>query len=176
MAAQLELTAQIEAILFVADGPIKVNALTRATGATKIEVEAAVAQLETDLAARGLRLTEEAGAYSLTTAPSTSAVVERFLGGQARSDLSRPALETLAIVAWRQPITRNQIEEIRGVASEQTLKNLLMRNLIVEAGNAETPGRPILYATSTKFLQHFGLTSRRQLPGFDDLANLKHED
>ena len=100
----------------------------------------------------------------LTTAPEMAEAVERFLGLEATSRLSKAALETLAIVAYQQPVTRPYIEGVRGVSSDGVMKSLLGKGLVQEVGRAEGPGRPILYGTAPDFLQHFGLNSLTELP------------
>jgi segregation and condensation protein B len=104
----------------------------------------------------------------LTTAPEAAQLVERFLGLDATSHLSRAALETLAMIAYQQPVTRPAIDAVRGVNSDGVLKSLLNKGLIQEAGRAERPGRPILYNTTPDFLQHFGLNSLEELPPLQD--------
>ena len=100
----------------------------------------------------------------LTTAPESSAVVERFLGLEVSARLSQAAIEVLAIIAFIQPVTRPQVDQIRGVNSDSSLRTLLSFGLIEEVGRLETPGRPILYATTPDFLQYFGLNSLGELP------------
>jgi segregation and condensation protein B len=111
-----------------------------------------------------LRLQRHAGQVQLTSAPETTDLIERFLGLEATAHLGRAALETLAIIAYRQPITRPQVDAIRGVNSDTMLRSLQHKGLITEAGRAEGPGRPILYSTTPEFLQHFGLNSFAELP------------
>jgi segregation and condensation protein B len=100
----------------------------------------------------------------LTTAPAASAIIERFLGLEMTTRLSQAALEVLAIVAYMQPVTRPQIDDIRGVNSDGALRTLLGKGMVEELGRMETPGRPILYGTTIEFLQYFGLTSVDELP------------
>ncbi len=100
----------------------------------------------------------------LTTAPELAELIERFLGLEATSHLSRAALETLAIIAYQQPVTRPQIDSIRGVNSDGMMKSLLSKGLILESGRSDGPGRPFLYSTTPEFLQHFGLNSILELP------------
>lgn len=114
--------------------------------------------------ARGLRLQRHHGRFQLTTAPELAPIVERFLNLDTTSRLSRAALETLAIIAYKEPITRPQIDGIRGVNSDGVLKSLLSKGLIQEVGRAEAPGRPILYNVTSDFLSYFGLDSLNQLP------------
>ena len=117
---------------------------------------------------RGLRLQWHSGRVQITTAPEFGSIIENFLGLEATARLSRAALEALAIVAYRQPITRPEIDSIRGVNSDGVMRSLLTKGLIEEIGRAEGPGRPILYGTTTDFLQHFGLSSVEELPPFEE--------
>ncbi|MFT3895709.1 MAG: SMC-Scp complex subunit ScpB [Anaerolineales bacterium] len=121
-------------------------------------------ELDASLSIRGLRLQRHGGRVQLTTAPELAELIERFLGLEATSHLSRAALETLAIIAYQQPVTRPQINSIRGVNSDGMMKSLLSKGLILESGRAEGPGRPILYSTTPEFLQHFGLNSILEMP------------
>jgi segregation and condensation protein B len=121
-------------------------------------------ELDAALDSRGLRVQRHAGSVQLTTAPRLAARVERFLGLERRSHISRSGLETLAIIAYQQPITRPRIDAIRGVNSDSMLKGLLSKGLIYELGRSQGPGRPILYATTPEFLQHLGLNSVTELP------------
>jgi segregation and condensation protein B len=136
------------------------------------EVEKSLAQLESDYAERGVRLQRHRESVQLTTAPELAPDVERYLGLEATSHLSRAALEALAIVAYQQPVTRPQVDSIRGVNSDGVLKSLLNKGLVQEAGRAEGPGRPILYTTTPEFLQHFGLNSLAELPPIPVDANV----
>lgn len=161
---QLELEAQLEALLFVAEGPVTVGRLAEALEVNARQVESALTVLMEYYARRGLSLQRFRDKVQLTTAPAAAPRVERFLGLAAAQPLSRAALETLAIVAYQQPITRPQIEAVRGVNSDGVIKNLLSKGLIEEAGKAEGPGRPTLYATTSAFMQHFGLSALADLP------------
>jgi segregation and condensation protein B len=156
--------ALLESVLFVASGPVAVSRLATTLEVTVAAARALLHELETVYAGRGLRLQWTGDAVQLTTAPEASAVVERFLGLEVTSRLSRAALETLAVVAYLQPVTRPQIDDIRGVNSDGALRTLLSKGLIEEEGRQETPGRPILYGTTPEFLQHFGLASLETLP------------
>jgi len=160
----LPLHAQIEALLFVAPEPVSVRQLAQALAQPQREVEQALQELAEELRARGLRLQHHRGRWQLTTAPELAPLVERFLGLEATSRLSRAALETLAIIAYRQPISRPQVDAIRGVNSDGVIRSLLSKGLIEEVGRAEGPGRPILYGTTAAFLQAFGLASLDELP------------
>jgi segregation and condensation protein B len=164
----LALEARLEALVFVASGPVSAAQLSEALGETVIDVEAGLRRLEGQLTAeRGLRLQWHAGRVQLTTAPELGSLVEHYLGLEATSRLSRAALETLAIIAYRQPITRPTIDSIRGVNSDGVVKSLLSKVLVEEVGRTEGPGRPILYGTTSDFLQHFGLSSLQALPPYE---------
>jgi segregation and condensation protein B len=127
-------------------------------------VDQALADLEADYRQRGLRLQRHRGRAQLTTAPEYAEDVERFLQLDSRTRLSRAAVEVLAIIGYKQPVTRPAIDSIRGVNSDASLKTLLRHGLIEEIGRSGGPGRPILYGTSPEFLQHFGLNSLEELP------------
>lgn len=158
------LAAKLEAMLFVSAEPVPVSQLAAALDVNASVVERGLKELEDSLAARGLRLQRHSGRVQLTTAAELAPLVERFLGLEATTHLSRAALETLAIIAYEQPLTRPQVDAIRGVNSDSMMKSLLSKGLIVEVGRTDGPGRPILYATSPEFLQHFGLNSIAELP------------
>ena len=161
---ETKLKAQLEALLLVAPGPVTLGQLATALEIEPAEVEAGLAGLAADYQERGLRLQRHAGQVQLTTAPEMAPLVERFLGLEATSQLSRAALEALAIIAYQQPVTRPQVDAIRGVNSDGVLKSLLSKGLVQEVGRGEGPGRPILYSTTPEFLQHFGLSSVTELP------------
>ncbi len=159
-----ELSASIEAILFVASEPVTLGRLAKVTGHDESAVTAALHELIQLLADTGLRLTRHHDAYRLVTAPEASELVRDFLTEDARTELSKPALEALAIVAYRGPLTKSKLDEIRGVSSDATLKNLLQRGLVAEHGTAPETGHPTLYAVSQAFLQEFGFGSIDELP------------
>ena len=161
---ELTLSAQLEALLFVSGEPVAIAQLAAALDVAPSVIERGLNELDASLSARGLRLQRHVGRVQLTTAPQLAELVERFLGLEATSHLSRAALETLAIIAYQQPVTRPQIDSIRGVNSDSMLKSLLHKNLILESGRADGPGRPILYSTTPEFLQHFGLNSILDMP------------
>lgn len=163
-----QIIARIEALLFVASGGVPLVQLASALDLPLREIEKHVDLLESHLASdivpRGLRLQRHHGRVQLTTAPDTATYIERFLGLEASSRLSRAALETLAIIAYQQPVTRPEIDAVRGVSSDGVLKSLLSKGLVQEVGRADRPGRPIIYTTTTDFLQYFGLNSLEELP------------
>jgi len=160
----LGLESLVESLLFVAEGPVPVSRLAEALDVTPREVEAALGQLAETYLRRGLSLQWSRDKVQLTTASAAADRVQRFLGLAATTPLSRAALETLAIIAYQQPVTRPQIESIRGVNSDGVIKNLLSKGIIEETGRTDGPGRPVLYATTPEFLQFFGLTSLAELP------------
>ncbi|MCW5886805.1 MAG: SMC-Scp complex subunit ScpB [Anaerolineales bacterium] len=160
----LTLEARIEALLFVAPGLVAPNQLAAALEVPPKKVEAALTAVEESLTGRGIRLQRYRGELRLVSAPEAAPLVERFLHLEATTRLSAAALECLAIVAYQQPITRPQIDSVRGVNSDSSIRSLLTHGLVEEAGRADGPGRPILYATTSEFLQHFGLSKIEDLP------------
>ena len=164
----LSLEARIEALLFVAPGAVTPAQLAAALEVPLVEVEQGLANLreryESRAAESGLRLQRHLGRVQLTSTPQAASVIERFLGLDATSRLTRAALEALAIIAYQQPVTRPQIDAIRGVNSDGVLKTLLSKGLVQEVGRAEAPGRPILYGTTPEFLQYFGLNTLDEMP------------
>ena len=160
----LPLSVKLEAMLFVAAEPVSTSQLAAALDVSNSVVERGLNELGASLASRGLRLQRHAGSVQLTTAPELAELIERFLGLEATSHLSRAAMETLAIIAYQQPVTRPQNDAIRGVNSDSMMKSLLNKGLILESGRADGPGRPILYSTTPEFLQHFGLNSILEMP------------
>ena len=163
-----EAKAIIESILFVADEPVTVAHLADALDVKRPLIKEAAESLADDYSARGLRVQYHEGHVQMVTAPELAPYVERFLGLQYSGKLSAPALETLAIIAYRQPITRPQIEEIRGVNCQGVLRNLIARGLIEPIDRLETVGRPVVYATTFEFLQYFGLENLAELPQLED--------
>ena len=161
---ELPLSTKLEAMLFVAGEPVTTSQLATALDVAPSVIERGLNELDASLSTRGLRLQRHAGRVQLTTAPQLAELIERFLGLEATSHLSRAALETLAIIAYQQPVTRPQIDSIRGVNSDSMMKSLLHKGLILESGRADGPGRPILYSTTPEFLQHFGLNSILEMP------------
>lgn len=161
---EMNIPALVESVLFVASGPVPVSRLARALEVTTAVVEDALQTLATAYRQRGLRLQWSGSAVQLTTAPAASGAIERFLGLELTTRLSQAALEVLAIIAYMQPVTRPQIDQIRGVNSDGALRTLLSKGLIEEVGRMETPGRPILYGSTPEFLQHFGLNTLAELP------------
>jgi segregation and condensation protein B len=157
---------ELEALLFVAERPLSRHEIGTLCGIDAERVDALLGDLEVALRERGIRLAVLGDEVRLTTAPETGLLIGRYTGA-SESRVSPAAMEALAIVAYRQPVTRGVIERIRGVDSDYVVRSLLHRRLIVEQGRADTPGRPILYATSFEFLERFGLTSLDDLPPLD---------
>jgi segregation and condensation protein B len=158
--------AALEALLFVAERPLARSEIARLLGCDRETVDALVGDLETTLAARGVRLVSAGDHVALATAPETGPVIARYVGVEP-GRLSPASLEVLAIVAYRQPVTKAVVERIRGVDSDYTLRSLLHRRLVVETARADAPGRPILYGTGIDFLERFGLASLEDLPPLD---------
>jgi len=161
----------IEALLFVAGEPVTLEQLMRTLEVEQELVEEALRSLAQEYEGRGLRMQREGDEVQMVTAPDCAGYVERFLGLQFSGKLSTAALETLAIVAYRQPITRAQVEEIRGVNCEWVLRNLVARGLVEELGRLDRAGRPIIYGTTFEFLQYFGLSDLTELPQVEGVAD-----
>jgi segregation and condensation protein B len=160
----LGLTALVEAILFVSPEPINAKQIGTLLEVTPRVVKNAFEELDGLYAGRGIRLQHHNGKVQITSAPEAAHIIEGLLELETTSTLSQAALETLSIVAYQQPITRPQIDSIRGVNSDGVLRTLLSKGLIDDVGRAEGPGRPILYSTTTEFLKYFGLASSGGLP------------
>jgi segregation and condensation protein B len=158
--------ANLEALLFVAERPLTRREIAALAGVDRATVDARLGDLEVTLRERGIRLVLSGDRVELATAPEAGPLVARYIGADAVR-LSPASLETLAIVAYRQPVTRAAIERIRGVDSDYTVRTLLHRRLIVELGRSEGPGRPYLYGTGFEFLERFGLSSLDELPPLD---------
>jgi segregation and condensation protein B len=163
----LSLPAVVEGLLFVADEPVTVGQLAQTVDATADEVESALTTLGEKYRGRGIRLQRSGNQVQMVSAPETASYIERFLGLELSSRLSTAAIEALTIVAYRQPVTRADIEAIRGVNSDSVLRSLSSKGLIQELGRLDTVGRPIIYGTTFEFLQFFGLDDLDQLPDLD---------
>ncbi|RYY47134.1 MAG: SMC-Scp complex subunit ScpB [Sphingomonadales bacterium] len=157
----------VEAVLFAAEAPLTLADL-RAYVGDEADIAAALAALSESYAGRGVELVERGGRWHFQTAPDLANFLRRDREDSRK--LSRAGIETLAIIAYHEPVTRAEIEAIRGVQiSKGTLDVLMEAGWIRPAGRREVPGRPLMYATTPEFLSHFGLASRRDLPGIDDL-------
>jgi segregation and condensation protein B len=160
----LEIKPLIESLLFVADEPVAIGRLAAAIGVQQEVVEEALRELGEEYEQRGLRLQRKGERVQMVTAPEAAPHIERFLDLELSSKLSAPALETLAIVAYQQPITRAEVEAVRGVNCDSVLRTLVSKGLIEEVGRLSQAGRPIIYGTTFEFLQHFGLQDLAELP------------
>jgi segregation and condensation protein B len=170
-----ELAAVLEALLFVSPEPVSVSRLATAVGnVSKVEIEQALLRLERDLSqeGRGIQLVKLAGGYRLVTKADYAPWLKRLDKAKAAQKLSRSALESLAIIAYKQPLVRAEIEEIRGVETSGVLRTLLERKLVRIVGRKEVPGRPIMYGTTKFFLEHFGLQDITQLPPLREFKEL----
>jgi segregation and condensation protein B len=172
---ELPLNVLLEALLFAAPAPVTLAQLASTLEVTTRRVEIGLEELENYYERRGLRVQRHAGKVQLTTTAEIAPLVERFLGLEVTTHLSRAAVEALAIIAYRQPITRPQVDSIRGVNSDGVIRSLLNKGLLQEAGRADGPGRPILYETTPDFLQHFGLNSLEELPPLPEFEEDIHE-
>lgn len=169
-----EMAILVESLLFVAPEPVKTSILADALEESAERIEETLAELMARQADRGVRLQRQGERVQLVTAPEATAAIERFLGLDLTTKLSPAALETLAIIAYKQPVTRAQIDELRGVASDGVLRTLIHRNLVEQGERLEQAGRPFQFRTTFDFLQHFGLQSLEDLPrleGQDDGAS-----
>src|SRR5581483_3581918 len=169
-----ELRSALEAILFVSNEPVSVDALTEALGATAEEVNAQLGELKKflDESAGGFTLEQTAGGWRFATRPEHEAVLKKYFAKKGEGRLSMAALETLAIVAYRQPITAPEISDIRGVNSTGVIRTLLERHLIRVGGHKAVVGSPFLYRTTREFLIHFGLNDIRDLPRLEEFGDL----
>lgn len=163
----LELSALVEAVLFVSPEPLSAEQIANLLETTPRLVKIALEEIEAFYQGRGIRLQNHRNKIQITSAPEAAHVLEKMLELETTTTLSQAALETLSIIAYQQPITRPQIDAIRGVNSDGVLKTLLTKGLIDDVGRAEGPGRPILYSTTPDFLKYFGLSSYDELPPLD---------
>ncbi len=184
----MELKGIVESILFATSKPLSerqiVNLLKKAAKVTpspetealaEIKEETIVQTLEAirnDWETRGIQVQEIAGGYRLTTHPDSAPWVRQLFEEPRAFKLSQPALETLSVIAYRQPVTRAQMEAVRGVSVDGVLDTLVQRGMVREAGRSETPGRPVLYETSPEFLEFFGLRDLDELPNVDELRRI----
>ena len=165
----IKIKSIVESLLFVAEKPLLLREIAEASGLIISDIQVALKELEKDFFGRGISLVSKGEYFALVSAPENSKEVSRLLNEELRHDLSQAALETLAIVTYKQPLTRAEIEEIRGVNSDQIVRNLMIRGLITEIGRKETVGKPILYGTTMEFVQYFGLEKEESLPKLEDL-------
>lgn len=160
-----ELTAFYEALLFIAERPLSTAEIADLAGVPRVQAEAALSTLAEELAddGRGIRVQRMDDAWQLVTAPEVGSRLAAY-AAREEARLSPAALEALAVVAYRQPCTRSEVDRVRGVDSDYVIRSLQHRRLIAEVGRRDTPGRPVLFATTFTFLERFGLTSLDDLP------------
>ena len=168
--SRLSLQAQLESLLFVATEPTLIERLADLLEVELEELEQALVILSQEYIGRGMRIQRKGRRVQMVSAPEASDIVRRLLGLELTGKLSPAALETLAMVAYRQPITRAEIEAVRGVNSDSVLRTLINRGLIEELGRLDQVGRPIIYGTTFDFLQQFGIISLEQLPPLEEMA------
>jgi segregation and condensation protein B len=166
----VELAILVESLLFVAPEAVKITVLADALEETPERIEEALADLMAGQAVRGVRVQRQGERVQMITAPEAAAAIERFLGLDLTTKLSPAAMETLAIIAYRQPVTRAQIDELRGVASDGVLRTLVHRGLVEQGERLEQAGRPFQFRTTFDFLQHFGLQSLGDLPLLEEVG------
>jgi segregation and condensation protein B len=174
-----ELKSAIESLLFIAGNPLSLEKLTAVLeGPAPEQVEAQLHALRQDYDERssGIMLVEVAGGFQLVTRPENAGWIRKFRTVKTSTKLSRPALETLAIVAYKQPLTRTEVEEIRGVNIGGIMRNLMERRLVKIVGKKDVPGKPMLYGTSQEFLQYFGLKDLSSLPTLKEFQELEPGD
>jgi segregation and condensation protein B len=169
-----KLAREIEAVIFAADGPVEMETLARVTGAMEDSILQALDRIEGALREGGhaMILRRVGSGWRIVTDPALGEVVSALFEDRRPGRLSRAALETLAVVAYSQPCTRAEVEEIRGVSCDSALRTLLEREMIRIAGRREQPGRPLLYATTPEFLLYFGLDDLDHLPRLDEISEL----
>ena len=163
---QAKLCGIIEAVLFVCGEPVQIADIAHSLDMTESELSEAVGKLRDnyDLDQRGLRLNQFGGSIQLSIRPEFAPFVEKLLQPVQKQSLSQAAMETLSIIAYRQPVTKSDIESVRGVKCDYSVQSLMNKGLIVDVGRRETLGRPILYGTTEKFLSHFGIETLDELP------------
>lgn len=164
-----DLSSVIESILLIAEKPVSTKEIASVTGASSSEIQKSAESLIESYKNRGIRIIKKDDLLHIVSAPENSEYIAKFLNEELRHDLTQAALETLAIITYKQPITRMEVEEIRGANSDTIVRNLMIRGLISEVGRKDALGRPILYGTTLEFLQFFGLENENQLPNVDDI-------
>lgn len=166
----------VESILFVADEPVELGVLARILGVSVADVSQAVEEIAAECQGRGLRIQRTGSAVQMVTAPEATPYVQEFLGIDADHRLSHAPLATLTIIAYKQPITRPEVERILGKSCDWAIAALKARDLIAEVGRASAPGRPYLYGTTFRFLEHFGLEKPDDLPPLPELERTEQQE
>ena len=174
-----ELKSIVENVLLAADQPINASDLSKIflDGTDKEQLQSILEELQEEYGSRSLQVTEVADGYQLCTRHEYNDYIRKFLKLDRSTRLSQPSLDTLSIIAYKQPLTRQEVDEIRGVDSSGVIKTLLEKKVIGPAGRKKVPGRPIMYRTTQKFLEYFGLKDLSDLPTLEDLREeLEGED
>ncbi|MEA4815488.1 MAG: SMC-Scp complex subunit ScpB [Lachnospiraceae bacterium] len=169
-----ELEAVVEALLFLSGDSVSLQSIATAIKMDKATTKAIVNSLidKYHEEKRGLRIIELNGSYQMCTSPQCFSYLQEMYSSSERQGLSETLLETLAIIAYKQPITKAQIEEIRGVSAEHAVNRLIEKGLVCEKGRMDTPGRPILFGTTEEFLRYFGFSSTKELPHLEDYEEI----
>ncbi|MGE3063489.1 MAG: SMC-Scp complex subunit ScpB [bacterium] len=166
------LIPEVEAILFSSSEPVERDALIKLLGIDRTLFLQVIEFLKEkyNVPESGIMIIDSAGGYQMVTKPQFAEILEKFYGNRKMSRLSTPALETLAIIAYKQPLTKQEVEDIRGVNCDGVIKTLLDRDLVTRRGSADLPGKPSLYHTTKKFLTYFKISSLRELPSIEEIA------
>lgn len=164
------LKSQIESLLLVAGKPVSIKEIANTVGRNIAEIQKELNSLVEEYKDRGFRIIKKDEKYLLASAQENAELVAKFLNEELRYDLSAAALETLAIIVYKQPITRAEIESIRGTDCSRIIRVLMIRGLIEEVGRKEAPGRPIIYGTTVKMLTYLGVENEEQLPKIEETA------
>ncbi|MDP8253317.1 MAG: SMC-Scp complex subunit ScpB [Candidatus Kaelpia aquatica] len=172
-----EIKSIVEALLFVADKPLSIEQIKAVVEADRSEIKSNIEDLKREYELRhSFRIREVAGGYQLVTDPVYAHWLRKFFQGGRKGRLSKAALETLAIVAYKQPITRPEMEQIRGVDVDGVIRKLLEKGLVKIAGRKDVIGKPLMYATTKRFLEYFGLNSLEELPDLNEFVEMEQED
>jgi segregation and condensation protein B len=165
--------AILEALLFASGEPLTIGAIAKATSLSEQNIREIIRELTADYRDRnsGVVIAEIADGYEMATDPELAAWIRRMKNVHVSNKLSQPSIETLSIIAYKQPITKVEIDQLRGVNSDAAVKSLLDKRLIKIIGKKESPGRPFLYSTTNEFLQYFGLKNLTELPAIHDFFN-----
>lgn len=166
----MELESIIESILFISGDAVSLNTIAKTIDMDKATTKAIIKSLADKYITekRGIQVVEIDGAYQMCTSPKCFEYLKNMYKSPQRQGLTQALLETLAIIAYKQPITKAQIEEIRGVTADHAVNKLIEKNLVCEAGRLDTPGKPILFGTTKEFLRYFGFTSTNELPVLEE--------
>lgn len=171
---EISIEGAVEVLLFISSSPVPISRIASALDTTEAKIRKALENLkETYQKNRGLIIQQTSNKVQLVSNPILSEEIEKFLGIEVTTKLSQASMEALAIIAYKQPITRPEIDEIRGVNSDGVVRNLLSKGLLEEVGRLEVAGRPILYETTSDFLSFFGLASLKDLPAFETIPGEK---